>query len=63
MSDMSSDDYRQGFITGMAMNPLFVTTETAPSESSGSGGEIISALPCGLYTCVINGVISAEKGD
>lgn len=26
------DNYIKGFITGMAMNPLFVTTETAPSE-------------------------------
>lgn len=25
-----NDDYRKGFVTGMAMNPLFVTTETAP---------------------------------
>ena len=65
MSDILSEDYRQGFITGMAMNPLFVTTETAPSESESSGGEgIVSALPTGIYMCVIDGgVISAKKEE
>ena len=51
-----SYEYKRGFITGMAMNPLFVTTETAPALPAESS-EIISAEETGLYFGVLNNVI------
>lgn len=32
MSDMTSEEYKRGFITGLAMNPLMVTTEAKSSS-------------------------------
>lgn len=61
-SEFQSEQYKRGFITGMAMNPLFVTTETAPPAVSDGGG-VISALPGGIVVGVINGAIKAMKGD
>lgn len=52
MSDITSEDYKRGFILGMTMNPLMVTTETVasdttPTQQSGSG-LIVADGPSGL---------------
>lgn len=62
MSDTSSEEYKRGFILGMAMNPLMVTTETAepaPSPAAqGSDGVIVGLGACGISgLTILNTVI------
>lgn len=55
MSDMTSEEYKRGFITGLAMNPLMVTTETSvPTIQSGATGIL------GMY--IINNIIVCTDG-
>lgn len=53
-----TDDFQRGLITGLAMQPLQVTTEHAtPDASTSSGGEVIT----GSWAVVIgNPVIIGE---
>lgn len=65
MSDTTSEEYKRGFITGMAMNPLMVTTETAASEPTpqSDSGVIIADGATGLFGMyVINNVIICTDG-
>lgn len=71
MSDATSEEYKRGFILGMAMNPLMVTTETAEPAPSpvpqSSAGVIVTDGGCGLMgITVLNTVIrcrdAAEGG-
>lgn len=66
MSDASSEEYKRGFILGMAMNPLMVTTETAepaPAPAAqGSDGVIVGLGGGGLATlAVLNTVIRCRE--
>lgn len=66
MSDATSEEYKRGFILGMAMNPLMVTTETAepaPSPAAqGSDGVIVGLGGGGLATlAVLNTVIRCRE--
>lgn len=42
MSDTTSEEYKRGFIVGMAMNPLMVTTE---AKSSGDRQTVFEKIP------------------
>lgn len=57
MSDITSDDYKRGFILGMTMNPLMVTTEAAvsdtPATPQNTSGVIIADGVCGLHGLTI----------
>ncbi len=37
MADYTSNDFKQGFVLGMAMNPLLVTTEKAEAVTEAAG--------------------------
>lgn len=57
-NEFESAEYKRGFIIGMLMNPLFVTTETAadtPSTESSSG--VVSVAETGIYSGVISNVV------
>ncbi len=56
-SEFQSEEYKRGFITGMAMNPLFVTTETAFVPDTGDG--VFSAEPGGVRFGVVENVVRA----
>lgn len=59
MSDTTSEEYKRGFIIGMAMNPLMVTTETAPEPTEqNESGVIVADGVTGVFgTYVVNDVI------
>lgn len=65
MSDTTSEEYKRGFITGMAMNPLMVTTETPASEptpQSDSGVIIMNGVTGFSGVRVINNIVLCTKG-
>lgn len=65
MSDTTSEEYKRGFIVGLAMNPLMVTTETPTPESipQRDSGVIIADGATGLFGMyVINNVIVCTDG-
>ena len=65
MSDMTSEEYKRGFITGLAMNPLMVTTETAttePNPKSDSGVIIMNGVTGFSGVRIINNIVLCTKG-
>ncbi len=65
MSDITSDAYKQGFITGMAMNPLMVTKETAPAPATPqSASSVIVANGASgiLGVTVIRNIVTCTDG-
>lgn len=68
MSDATSEEYKRGFILGMAMNPLMVTTETAEPAPSptpqSSDGVLVGLGGCGLSgLTVLNTVILCRNAS
>lgn len=55
-NEFANVEYLRGFATGMAMQPLLVTTETAPVSSSDGNG-VITVEASALYFAVVNNVI------
>ena len=66
MSDTTSEEYKRGFIVGMAMNPLMVTTETAaPEPNPQTGPGIISVCGgAGFYGIrIVNDIVLCTKEE
>lgn len=66
MSDTTSEEYKRGFITGMAMNPLMVTTETAapePTPQTESGVILVDGTAGFAGIKIINNVVLCTKEE
>lgn len=67
MSDTTSEEYKRGLITGLAMNPLMVTTETETQTTEPTpqveSGLITDLFESGLFgLCVINNSVICVDG-
>ena len=65
MNDITSEEYKRGFIIGMTMNPLMVTTETAapqPTPQSDSGVILMDGATGLFGLAVINNTVLCADG-
>lgn len=66
MSDMTSEEYKRGFITGLAMNPLIVTTESTnhePTPQTDSGVTSVYGAVGFSGIKIINNVVLCTKEE
>lgn len=61
-NEFANVEYLRGFVTGMAMQPLLVTTETASAPVSEDAGLVI-AMESSVYFGVASNVIKVTPQE